>query len=342
MAISILPFDIDSASREDFTEHHELALAAFAVDRPDAPLIDFETFVGRLRAIPPGVAGQRIWTAHDEGRLVGSVVVQLPRLENTRAAVVDIRVQPAMRRHGIGTKLLQVGTEGLREAGRDIVVGRGITAGGDGEGWANRLGFATVQKIVLQTLQVAESDYTRWEIAPPRGYLLVQWKGTAPDDLVESYAGARNSIRDAPAGESGYQHPVWTVERVRHAEDDARNRGVEHRVSVIVHQESKAVVALTVLEAFPHLRTTAFQQDTVVVPGHRGRGLGRCVKSAMMRWLTAERPEIGLVVTNTAADNNFMIQVNHDVGYLTRRTMLTVEADLTDLESRWADGRAYR
>ncbi|MEV4113710.1 GNAT family N-acetyltransferase [Nonomuraea sp. NPDC049695] len=332
MAVDISSLDLDEASEADLRGQYDLAVAAFAVDRPDAPKPDYDTFVGRLRAIPPGVSRQRFWVARRRGRMVG--ITQVSRSENDNSVVVDVRVLPELRRQGIGTALLRRALSESPAAGRELVVGRGVTAGGDGEQWIRALGFTVVQRVALQVLRVPEADPALWEVPVPPGHRLERWTGVAPDTLVESYARARGAIHDAPTGDSSYRHPHWSVPRVRQAEDDARRRGVEHRTVVVVHEASDAVVALTELEVFPGMQDTAFQQDTAVMPGHRGRGLGRTVKAAMMRRLLAERPEISLVVTNVDAGNDYMTRVNHQLGYVTTRIMLTAEAALGALESR--------
>ncbi|MEU6782133.1 GNAT family N-acetyltransferase [Nonomuraea angiospora] len=334
MTVDISPFDLDEASEADLRGQYDLAIAAFAVDRPDAPKPDYDTFVGRLRAIPPGVSRQRFWVARREGRMVGIGITQVSRSENDNNIVVDVRVLPELRRQGIGTALLRRALSESPPEGCELVVGRGVTAGGDGEPWIRALGFTVVQRVTLQVLGVREAGPALWEVPVPAGHRLERWTGAAPDDLVESYARARGAIHDAPTGDSSYRHPHWSVLRVRQAEDDARRRGVEHRTVVVVHEASDAVVGLTELEIFPGMPGTAVQQDTVVVPGHRGHGLGRTVKAAMMRWLLAERPEIDLVVTNVDASNDYMTRVNQQLGYVTTRTMLTAEAALGALESR--------
>ncbi|MGW6504265.1 GNAT family N-acetyltransferase [Nonomuraea angiospora] len=334
MTADISLFDLDDASDADLRGQYDLAVAAFAVDRPDAAKPDYDTFVGRLRAIPPGVSRQWCWVARRRGRMAGIAITQLPESENDNSVVVDVRVLPELRRQGIGTALLRRALSGSPVGGRELVVGRGVTAGGDGEQWIRALGFTVVQRVALQLLTIGEADPALWEVPVPPGHRLERWTGAAPDALVESYARARGAIHDAPTGDSSYRHPHWSVSSVRQAEQDARRRGVEHRTVVVVHEASDAVVGLTELEIFPGMPGTAVQQDTAVMPGDRGRGLGRTVKAAMMRWLLAERPEIAVVVTNVDASNDHMTRVNHQLGYATTRTMLTAEAALGALESR--------
>jgi RimJ/RimL family protein N-acetyltransferase len=161
----------------------------------------------------------------------------------------------------------------------------------------------------------------------PAGYRLERWSAAAPDRLVASYAAARSAMTDAPAGDSTFQFPQWTVDSVRSAETVCRERGVDRPVVVAVEPAGN-VVGVTEVEIYPGQPELVVQQDTVVVPAHRGHGLGRALKAAMMRWLLTERPGIGQVVTNTAAANRHMIQVNDQIGYTTTRIMVDVEADV--------------
>ncbi|GAA4097361.1 GNAT family N-acetyltransferase [Nonomuraea soli] len=331
----ITPFDVASADESDLVAHYEMARAAFAVDHPDAPELGYDDYVGRLRVSHPEVGEQRRWIARDSGRITGSAVLGLPPSENAASARVLVRVHPDLRGAGIGTGLLRAVVADLPHD-RTLVTAGGITAGGDGERWAAGLGFTTVERVLLQVLDIRATDPKTWQAPCPPGYRLEEWTGSAPEALVETYARARNAIAAAPLGEASYRHPSWTVERVRQAEESFAGQGAESRVCVAVHEAGGEVAGFTELLSFPAIRDRAFQQDTAVVPGHRGRGLGLAVKSAVMRRLVAERPGFDRIMTNTDAANSFMIGVNHRLGYETRRTMLVVEIGADALRERLA------
>jgi RimJ/RimL family protein N-acetyltransferase len=164
-------------------------------------------------------------------------------------------------------------------------------------------------------LHVADVDPRLWDVSPPAGFRVQQWAGAAPEALVAAFAAARNAIGDAPSGESSYREPEWTIDRVRQAEAERREAGDDVRFVVAVHEETGAVVALTGMLVRPGYSDLCWQRDTVVVGSYRGLGLGRVVKAAMMRWLLAEIPGLGRVVTSNAADNAHMIRVNEQLGY---------------------------
>jgi mycothiol synthase len=324
-------FDAAAAADADLADYYGLSVAAFAVDRPDAPPPTFDAAVARLRTPITRVDDQQVWAARGDGRIVGVAVAQVPELgSNNHLSITDIRVHPEWRRRGIGTALLRPVVAELAAAGRPRILGEGLTAGGDGPAWANAVGFTEVNRFVLQVLQVAGTDPDRWLVPVSPGYRLRRWLGSAPEQVVESYARARTAIEDAPSGESTFRFPQWTVEAVRASEAVFRERGVQRQVVAAV-DAAGAVAGLTEVEIYPSQPEQVVQQDTAVLPAHRGQGLGRCLKAAMMRWLLAERPDIDRVVTNTAADNSYMINVNHQLGYTTTRTMVDVEADVSRL-----------
>ena len=181
-------------------------------------------------------------------------------------------------------------------------------------------------------LAIADVDPALWEVHAA-GYRLQRWLGAAPEEILASYAHARNAIQDATQGNLTYEVPKWTSERVREDEDEHRRDGIEQWVVVAVHESTGEVVGTTEIEVHPAAPDKGFQAWTAVTREHRGHGLGRCMKAAMMRWLPPERPLILRVSTNTGADNVNMIRTNHAVGYTTVRTMLTVEIDRRVLEA---------
>jgi len=331
MSIDIALLDIDQAGHAELVDYHEMTVAVFAVDRPDAPAPSFEALIGRIRTPLPDVDRQSVYLARSGGHLVGSAVVTLTDHENTDQAMVDVRVHPAWRRRGIGTALLHAVLPALRADGRAILVSDGVAAGLAGEHWARALGATETFRMVLQRLEVADAQPALWNIPVPRGYRLRRWIGAAPADLLDSLAMARRAIEDMPQGDSRYEPPAWTAERVRQMEATAAERGIESRVVVAVHESSGDVVGLTEIQLLPQEPVLAFQHDTAVLAEHRGHGLGLAMKAAMLRWLLPDAPGIERVATSTAADNVHMMRINHALGMATKRVMIEFEIPIAAL-----------
>ncbi|CCH33426.1 hypothetical protein BN6_61750 [Saccharothrix espanaensis DSM 44229] len=322
-------FDIGATTEEELRSVHRVVLAAQAVDRPDEVPVTFEALVGGLRSPPAGFGPRRYWVARRDSEIVAVAFVNLPDAENSHLALVTITVHPRLRRMGIGTAFLRDLLPRLE--GRTVVEGWEITSGGAGEHWATSVGFRVVNTMVLQLLPVADVDRSTWDVPVPAGYRVQDWVGAAPGALLESFAHARNTLRDAPFGDIDFQAPLWNRDRVREAEADLRARGVEQRMVVAVHEESGDVVGVTEVEVRPHRPFWASQRETSVLGAHRGHGLGRCIKAHMARRLLADRPDIERFYTTTSADNAHMIRVNEAIGYRTVRTQVSVKQDVTVL-----------
>ncbi|MFC1400873.1 MULTISPECIES: GNAT family N-acetyltransferase [Streptacidiphilus] len=194
---------------------------------------------------------------------------------------------------------------------------------------------------MLQRLMIADVDPGLWEVQAPSGYHLEQWLAAAPASLVDSFARARGAIHDAPVGTSSYSTPRWDAKLVREEERDWAARGFEYFVAAAC-DEGGQVVGLTELVRHPNQPGDGWQQYTAVLPEHRGRGLGRFAKAAMMRRLVAERPQMVWISTSTGAENTHMIEVNLRLGYTTVRTVVVVEAGLDALETRLRQDRTPR
>lgn len=333
----IEPFDPVRALEHDLHDCFTLRTVALRVDSPEDALPTPETVTGRMREPLPELGPCLFWVARRAGRVVGLIRTGFPGDENTGLAMVETVVHPDWRRRGIGTALLRASLPAIRDSGRDVVIGAGLRSGGAGEAWVDVLGFRETRRVVMQLLDTRTADRTLWAAHPPPGYRLARWVDSAPEALVASYARARPAIGDAPWGESSYRLPVWTVERIRAAERELIERRVEKRVVVAVEEASGEVVGLTELHVLPHRPDHGYQGDTCVVAAHRGRGLARCVKAAMLRWLIAERPDLERVYTTTAESNTEMLNTNHRVGYVTVRTMIWVEHDVESLCRTVAD-----
>lgn len=329
------PLDTDQTSEQDFQAITELFAAVAAIDRPEWPPLSYEAAVGLLRsAVQTGPDPGAFWTARRDGQIVAVAYFELPREENTSTAFISIRVHPGVWRQGIGTEFLRVLCSEAKSAGRTRIMGFPVRVGGSGEQWAERMGFVRTQPYIVQELVISEVEPGLWDVPTAAGYRLEEWAGPAPEEIIASFARARRAISDAPTGEMNYDDPDWTPERVRMDETARAAMGAEQRIVVAVHEDSGEVAGLTELNVFAREPEHGRQGDTAVLAQHRGHGLGRAMKSAMLRRLVVEHPDIVRVSTQTAAENAYMAGVNHQIGCRTLWTHVYIEAELEALEKR--------
>ncbi len=327
--------DADQTSEQDFRAINELIRAVDAIDRPEWPLPSYEATVGLLRsAVQTGPEPAAFWTARRDGQIVAVSYFELPREENTSTAFISMKVHPGLWRQGIGTAFLRVLCSEAKSAGRTRIMGLPVRVGGSGEQWAERVGFVRTQPYIVQELVVGEVDPGLWDVPTAAGYRLDGWTGPAPEEIIASFARARRAISDAPNGEMTYDDPDWTPERVRMEEAARAEAGAEQRIVIAVHEASGEVAGLTELNVYARQPEHGRQGDTAVLATHRGHGLGRAMKSAMMRRLVVDHPDIERVSTQTAAENAYMAGVNHQIGYRTLWTHVYIEAELEALEKR--------
>lgn len=325
-------FDVRSASDEELHQLHRLTVASLAIDRPEEDVRSFDEFVGRLHNPPPGFGEPTRWFVKDDDQVVAWATVYFPVAENQHLGLVEIfMVDPAVRGKGIGTALLRALLPAMIAGDRTTIEAWAVAAGGPGERWAHGHGFRTTQAMLTQQLLVQQVDPALWDLAPPAGYRPASWQGRCPDDLVESFAVARTAITDAPTGESAAAPVEWTAARVREVERELAEARIENWICVAVEESTGAVVALTAVEQHPHRRDWAYQNDTAVLAGHRGHGLGRYIKAAMVRSLVAGIPELRRVVTHTATTNVHMIATNHAIGYVDERVQVVLTHDVRTL-----------
>lgn len=304
------------ASEDELRRCHGLYVESIRQTFPGFPPQSLAGYVATLRAGHlAGVGPRHAWAAWEGDRLIGLGLVVYPEQHTPDWAMPRVFVDHSHRRRGVGTALLRELVADARAQGRTTLGSDQVRLGTEAEQWAIASGFVNTLSNCWQMLHVADVDRARWDVPVPAGFRLERWAGASPESLVSAFAAARNAIDDAPHGESTFRMPEWTVERVRQAEADLREAGDDSRFVVAVHEETGAVAALTGMVLRPGRLDLCWQRDTAVVARFRGLGLGRVVKAAMMRGLIAEFPELGRIVTNTAADNAYMIRVNEQIGY---------------------------
>ncbi len=331
----VIRFDPVAASAAELAEYVELQRTAAAFDQPDEPSPTREWALARLTRPASPDRRRLYWTARDgSDELAGVADLVLLGDQDSDLAGVGITVHPGRRRRGLGTALLR---DLAAAAGtRRTLFAEAIRTGTAGQAFADRHQFAVVQQTVQLSLDLAGADRSRWQIPAAAGYRLAQWTGSTPDELLVSYAEARNAIRQAPHGEMSFTEPEWTPLRVRDEEADGRARAYELRVAAAVCEASGQVAGLTYLEVHQHRPELAVQQDTAVLAEHRGHRLGSWLKAANLLRLTADHPDIREVRTSNAADNEHMLRVNDQLGFTPEYATQNREASLAALRERLA------
>jgi mycothiol synthase len=334
--VQITRFEPASASAAELSEYVQLQLAASSVGEQNEPELTSDWALARLTR-PPSPDQRRVyWVARDEvtAELAGVAFLVMYGAADSDLTSFQIAVHPGQRRRGIGTALLR--ELALAAGRRNTLFVESIRPGTPAGAFADHHGFAVVQRNVQLSLDLALTDRARWRVPAAAGYRLARWTDAAPDDLLASYAIARNAIRQAPRGDMSFTEPEWSPQRVRDEEAAVRARDGELRAVAAVHEQSGDVAGLTYLTLYQRRPELADQQDTAVLAAHRGHGLGAWMKAANLQWLATDRPAVKCVHTSNAAENEHMLRVNHQVGFRVVVTAENREVRLADLVAKLA------
>lgn len=291
-------------------------------DRPGEELEPYEGWVTAVETPMFGFCQPHFVIARTNGQIVGSANVRLSQQpENAHVVIYGTSVHPQHRRHGIGTALLRAALPLMD--GRTVIEARRVDHGTGGEHFATALGFRKSITWTVQRLHFTERPAVD-EV--PAGYRLVSWAGAVPDEFLRQYVDGLNAMVDAPADDVAIDTLNRTAENVRQEEAGHLGSGGDRWVVLALHGDE--IAGLTELRRYRGEPDIAFQWDTVVTRAHRGRGLGRLVKTHMMHQLP---PEIVRIETQTNSTNEHMRRVNHAMGYVDIHTYSSVNAQIADL-----------
>lgn len=326
MALTIDPVDPhDDAALRD---HWAVTEAAQREGRPYALLESYEARVSSLRN-PGGSYRRLLLLARDSGAPVGAAFLGLHLEDNAHLADLEIDVHPASRRRGVGRALHDRALEIVREAAGTTVLGEvSVPTGAEGDwaavAFASHLGYAVVNQedhLVLDLPAVVD------EVPLPAGWEVVTWQDRCPDDLLDAYCALRTQMEhDVPLGEVDYQPTVRTPQAQRESEE-RRARSYTSLVAAVRRLEDGALGGYSEV-LLPHGSDVVWQDDTLVMPHHRGHRFGHVLKAANLDEVLGSHPERRRIHTWTAVDNAPMQRTNAAFGFRPVERMLEVQRRL--------------
>ena len=312
--------DARAASDETLARFHAIELACHGELHPGEPARSRDEAIAYYRHQP---------TTHVSCHWLGHGGAASLYVHGPTAAFVDLRVDPAHRRRGVGTALLERVLERCRDLDVTAVHGGYVSAAG--REFAERVGAADEQRTVSSVLDLPTADLP--PPLPPVGFELVTWLARVPDEHLAAYVRAREAMDDAPAPDD-LDFPTWTAETVRASEVSLARREREMRLTVAIDTEGE-------IGSFTELRvsrgsTLGFTDDTGTVAARRGKGLARAVKLESLRRLRADHPEVAVVSTSNAEENTPMRALNASLGF---RPTAVVTGAVLRLAGRWSPER---
>jgi GNAT superfamily N-acetyltransferase len=313
--------------------------AAISADIPDDPLWRLDSFRENLAITMPGE--RRIcWiiestpgaSGHGEQPMGWANVLFLEDI-----GVLEVVAHPDVRRKGIGRELVAVAT---RRAFAEGFASLGVEVIGDTPAVAfyEALGFRCAFVEIRHLLSMSTVDWVRLDRMAHgvgSGYRLEYYPGGPPEELYEAYAAAKEITRgDYPPNDLELRPSSYDAERLRASLATLHARGLKPYIVLGIHEATGQVAGLTEVVVPAQRPTRADQYDTVIVPAHRGYGLGRALKARMLFELRSAEPRLLEVQTWNAFENEPLQKVNNELGFRADRQWMEYEVEVADLARR--------
>ena len=340
--IAIEEFEPQTAGEATLAAYVDLRHAVDVHDlAPDPPHAGADVLAMLLH--PAAFEVDRHWLAWDSAHehLLGAFSAGYEETPDNRTHLwLSGHVHPAYRRRRIGTCLSQAAVPWARELGRTTWCWE--LRDGDGPGFVTAVGGARKLRSRQSGLRIVglDRDLVQSWIgqAPERvgDYSLVKWAGAAPEAFLDDFARIWNVMNSQPFEDFDHEDFDMTPALVREYEASTEAKGWQRYTICARHDPSGRLAGLTEITASPHEPWRVWQGDTGTDPEHRGRGLGRWMKAAMLEHLLATRPGLERIDTWNAGSNEAMLGINVALGFEVIHWWGDWQADLDVVEARLA------
>ncbi|WP_155389986.1 GNAT family N-acetyltransferase [Catellatospora paridis] len=334
--VKVREWDPRTAAATEITSLVALLNEVSAVDLPDDPLWQDGRMRDYLAVTMPGERKMMWLVEENEGDAARGVaplgagsIILLGDI-----GVVEILVHPKARRQNIGRALL---AEQVRVALRKGFSTLGVEVAGDTTAvdFYQAYGFTLAFTEIRSVLRLDTVDwFSLGDLAAGigAGYQIEFYADGPPEHLITPYAAAKAEVRDDyDLGDLDLRPSSYEPERLLASLHTLAARGLQLYVVVAVQEKTGEVAGLTEVVVPAQRPGRADQYDTVVVPRHRGYGVGRAIKARMLFELRSAEPNLTEVQTWNAAVNEPLIKVNQELGFVADRQWLEYEGDVVEL-----------
>ncbi|MGI9085177.1 MAG: GNAT family N-acetyltransferase [Aeromicrobium sp.] len=251
----------------------------------------------------------------DDGTAVAGGTAELPLRDNTSFVYIEAFTVPEHRRRGHATAVIEAIEDLARDAGRATLYAE--------VAWELEAVDPVPQAFIESRgfrldLMDAVRELALPATLPPlrvaEGYTIHSWRDVCPDEWVEGYTHLRHLLmEEAPGGDADLENEFWDVARTREEEQRWVEQERTPQVCIAVTDDGE-VVGHTQL-VFSSGSDNVYQWDTLVLPTHRGHGLGLALKVSTMQAAADLLDGRSRIVTYNAASNEAMIRVNAALGF---------------------------
>lgn len=295
-----------------------------------------ESYIAFARGLPSQF-NDHSWLAEGpDGTPVAAGYCWYHSAGDDRVMECDVLVHLDHRRQGIGSRLLAAICDQTVSEGRPLLTWSTFGAVPAGEESSRRVGARIARVNRTSELVLADIDWqmignwARAERARDLGYHLELIDGAFPAHLRSDAARFRHIMQTAPRENLDVGDVFVDAEFVAEL-DRALVEAGRTGWTMLARDPAGTCVGGTEVTFEPQDPATVFQQSTGIDPSHRGLGLAKWAKAAMLERIRDQRPRTVRVRTENAFSNTPMLAINDALGFKVTSSRTEWQADATDL-----------
>ncbi|MEA3055970.1 MAG: hypothetical protein QOD30_1402 [Actinomycetota bacterium] len=335
MGVHIRRVGFRNGTDEELTALHTVESEVEAERRPDRVPQPLDAYIAFARVLPVQFH-DHTWVVDDDGTPVATGACWWNAAGDDHTMELDLFVRRPWRRRGIAFALLREICAVTVEEDRSLLTWSTFDAVPAGDALSKRLRARVARVSRTSDLHVADVDWTmveHWIAERPQrapGYRIDTIVSPLPPDLYEDAATFHHIMNTQPHDDLDVGDVMITAEEAASVDRSIVESGRE-KWTMFVRDPDGVLVGGTELTFEPWEPTVALQQNTGIEPAHRGRGLAKWVKAAMLELLRAERPDVLRVRTGNAFSNAPMLAINDTLGFRVTASRTEWQADVTHL-----------
>lgn len=288
--------------------------------RPDVAPQPLESYIAFARSLPSRFQDHTWVVEAADGEPVATCACWWNTAGDERVMECDVFVRRDHRRQRIGWQLMTTITATTLEVGRSILTWSTFDAVPGGEAFSRAAGAEPARVNRTSELRLDDVD---WEMVAAwttdatgraKGYTLDVIEGAFPESKRSDAARFHHIMQTMPRDSLDVGDVMITEADVAE-QDRAHDDAGRERWTILVRDPSGACVGGTEVHLEPWEPATAQQQNTGVDPAHRGLGLAKWAKAAMLQRLRTDRPDVQRVRTGNAFSNAPMLAINDRLGF---------------------------
>ena len=318
---------------EELGALHAVESVVEAERRPDRVPQPLDSYIKFARNLPAQFEDHTWVAGTNRGVPVATGACWSNSSGDPRVMECDLFVLPRYRRRGIGIRLLTLICESCEAEERSLLTWSTFDAVPAGDEFSKALGASVARVNRTSDLVLEKLDWTMvraWiEQATQRaaGYQLVWNDGPWPVERRADAARFHHIMQTAPRDDLAVGDVHLTEGDVAD-HDRALVEAGRERWTALVLAPDGACVGGTEVTFEPWEPETVLQQNTGIDPSHRGRGLAKWVKAAMLERIRDERPAATRVRTGNAFSNAAMLAINDALGFVVISTRTEWQLDV--------------